>query len=203
MTALSLYSDNEDFKNDLTGQINRFLADSVFTEEMPEITVVDENIQKCRQIREANANMPIILLTSSADNADDRLNIIIKKPFKLRQLIDVLQTANNKLDNSVAGYLSFNDYELRPATKEIADLVSGKVIKLTEKEVGIIKYLYKCADRFVGKNELQKDVWNYNGEVTTHTIETHIYRLRQKVENNTHRRLIITDSGGYKLNTGV
>ena len=115
-------------------------------------------------------------------------------------LLDTIRAANNKLDNSKEGFLVFNNYELRPNAREIKDLLTGEVTKLTEKEVYILKYLYKSSDRYVVKNDLQKDVWKYNEDVTTHTIETHIYRLRQKVEKDNGRRLIITDNGGYKLN---
>ena len=113
--------------------------------------------------------------------------------------LDVLRAANNNLDNSEDGYLTFNGYELRPNLREIVDLPSGKVTKLTEKEIGILKYLYKTQGTYVSKTDLQPNVWKYSEDVTTHTIETHIYRLRQKVEQNGGRRLIVTDNGGYML----
>ena len=80
------------------------------------------------------------------------------------------------------------------------NLRNNEVIKLTEKEVAILKYLYKSPERIVTKNELLQEVWGYAPEVTTHTIETHIYRLRQKVEHeNPEAQLIITLDGGYRL----
>ena len=94
----------------------------------------------------------------------------------------------------------FNQYELHPLAKEIVNLRNNELVKLTEKEVAVIKYLYKSKDKIVTKNDLLKDVWDYNAEVTTHTIETHIYRLRQKVEHeNAEAQLILTEDGGYKL----
>ena len=127
------------------------------------------------------------------------LNIYVKKPFSLMSFLDVLRAANNNLDNSADGYLVFNDYELRPNLREIADIQSGEVIKLTEREIDILKYLYKNQGRYVSKSDLQRNVWKYSEEVATHTIETHIYRLRQKVEQNGGRRLIVTENGGYML----
>ena len=96
--------------------------------------------------------------------------------------------------------MTFNNYELHPAAKEILNLRNNELIKLTEKEVAVIKYLYKAKDRIVSKTDLLQDVWDYNAEVSTHTIETHIYRLRQKVEQgDADAQLIITENGGYKL----
>lgn len=96
--------------------------------------------------------------------------------------------------------MNFNQYELRPSKKEILNLRNGEVIKLTEKEVAIIKYLYKAKDKIVSKTNCCKEVWGYSPEVTTHTIETHIYRLRQKVEHeDTSAQIILTSDGGYQL----
>lgn len=97
--------------------------------------------------------------------------------------------------------MQFNDYELRPLGKEIYNFRNDEVIKLTEKEIAILKYLYKAgADKIVSKNELLQEVWGYNPDVTTHTIETHIYRLRQKVEHDdASAQLILTTDGGYQL----
>lgn len=200
MVNILFFSDNEDFKNDLILQIEHFAEDANVTTEAPDIIIVDEDKNKYLQERSKYPSIPMLLLTSAPQSDTDNLNLVIHKPFNLMKLIDVVRAANNKLDNSADGFLNFNDYELHPTSKEIADLRSGKIIKLTEKEVGIIKYLYKMRNEYVSKNDLQTNVWQYNENVTTHTVETHIYRLRQKVEHDT-RRLIITDSGKYKLNT--
>ena len=84
--------------------------------------------------------------------------------------------------------------------KDIINQRNNEVIKLTEKEVAIIKYLYKSQDHIVTKNDLLQDVWGYAPDVTTHTIETHVYRLRQKVEHeDADAQLIVTLDGGYRL----
>ena len=75
-----------------------------------------------------------------------------------------------------------------------------KKIRLTEKETNILKYLYRAGGKPVARDELLAEVWGYNAAVTTHTLETHIYRLRQKVEPDpAHARLLLTDAGGYRL----
>lgn len=200
MSNILVFSGNADFKEDLERQISRFISESKFVEKSPDIIIIDEDVNVFKQKRHEYPTVPMIFLSQISDIMGDKLNILIKKPFSLMLLLDTIRAANNKLDNSKEGFLVFNNYELRPNAREIKDLLTGEVTKLTEKEVYILKYLYKSSDRYVVKNDLQKDVWKYNEDVTTHTIETHIYRLRQKVEKDNGRRLIITDNGGYKLN---
>ena len=90
-------------------------------------------------------------------------------------------------------------YEFRPAQKLLIDEKARK-IRLTEKEANILKYLYRAGEKPVSREELLTQVWGYNAGVTTHTLETHIYRLRQKIEPDASgTRLLLTDAGGYRL----
>ena len=142
------------------------------------------------------------MLLSEADEIfeSSNLNITVAKPLQLDAFLNQLRAGSNLLDNSADGYLHFNRYELRPVAREILNLRNNEIVKLTEKEVAIIKYLYKARDKIVAKNELLQEVWGYSPDVSTHTIETHIYRLRQKVEHeNPEAQLIMTEDGGYKL----
>ena len=204
MSNILIYSNNKDFADDLILQTIRYVPEFVITDDediIPDVAVIDEDTEKFMQIREQYKNIPLIFLSSDNQKIlQSRLNISIKKPFQLMKFFDILKSANNKLDNTVDGYLVFGIYELHPSEKEIKNLVSAEIIKLTEKEVSIIKYLHKYSNEYINKNELQKNVWKYNEEVSTHTIETHIYRLRRKVEKNGAPQLILTDKGGYKLN---
>lgn len=198
MAHILFISDNEDFAEDLKAQILRFAPDFSFVEKAPDLLLIDENSECCNELRQKYPTIPLIFL-SAENKENDILNIYVKKPFSLMSFLDVLRAANNNLDNSADGYLTFNDYELRPNLREIVDIQSGDVIKLTEREIDILKYLYKNQGHYVSKSDLQRNVWKYNEEVATHTIETHIYRLRQKVEQKGGRRLIITENGGYML----
>ncbi len=198
MAHILFISDNEDFAEDLKAQILRFAPDFSFVENAPDLLLIDEDSECCNELRQKYPTIPLIFL-SAENKENDILNIYVKKPFSLMSFLDVLRAANNNLDNSADGYLTFNDYELRPNLREIVDIQSGDVIKLTEREIDILKYLYKNQGHYVSKSDLQRNVWKYNEEVATHTIETHIYRLRQKVEQKGGRRLIITENGGYML----
>jgi DNA-binding response OmpR family regulator len=73
-------------------------------------------------------------------------------------------------------------------------------VRLTEKETAILKYLYRSGHKVVSRGVLLDEVWGYNAGVNTHTLETHIYRLRQKIERDpSHAEILITESGGYRL----
>jgi len=82
-------------------------------------------------------------------------------------------------------------------------LVGGegrKKVRLTEKETAILKYLYRAGPKVIGRDTLLGEVWGYNAGVTTHTLETHIYRLRQKIEREPARaEILVTEPGGYRL----
>src|SRR6185295_12499001 len=91
-------------------------------------------------------------------------------------------------------------YSFRPSAKMLFDETNRKKIRLTEKETAIIKFLYRAGEKVVGRDTLLNEVWGYNAGVTTHTLETHIYRLRQKIEKDpTNAAILITDRGGYRL----
>ena len=197
---VGLITANNDFREDLLLQMGKYLDNFVCTQEAPDIIVIDDDVAALRQTRTKFPTTPIILLTAENNVAENKLNLVLQKPFSLWKLIDLMHSANNHLDSSKEGTLIFNQYKLQPNARKITDLVTGEETKLTEKEVNILKYLYKTPNKFVSKTDLQINVWQYNQEVTTHTIETHIYRLRQKVEKNNGRQLIVTDNGKYKLN---
>jgi DNA-binding response OmpR family regulator len=89
-------------------------------------------------------------------------------------------------------------YTFRPSAKVLVE--GQKRIRLTEKETNILKYLQRAGST-VSRDVLLHEVWGYNPAVSTHTLETHIYRLRQKIEKDPSRaQLLITESGGYRLN---
>ncbi|HEU4518134.1 MAG TPA: winged helix-turn-helix domain-containing protein, partial [Microvirga sp.] len=90
-------------------------------------------------------------------------------------------------------------YTFRPGSK-LLTTEKGSKLKLTEKETAILRYLYRAGQKVVGRDILLAEVWGYNSNVTTHTLETHIYRLRQKIESDpSNARILVTETGGYKL----
>ncbi len=204
MPNILFYSTNDDFKSDLVSQIAQYAKEfEVFYQEdgvVPDILMVDDDLSVLKAWQKKYENIPSFLFTSVTDLSSCSANHLIFKPMKLTTFLDELHACLNLFENSTDGYLSFNDYEVRPIKKDIINHRNNEVIKLTEKEVAVIKYLFKANERVVSKNELLQEVWGYAPDATTHTIETHIYRLRQKVEHDdSSAQLIITLEGGYKL----
>ena len=207
MPNILLLSNNEDFALDLSEQITLYAHDFTILPQDDEnslidMIILDERAQDLKTLRAHHPNTPIILLQKEGDDSVESsvLNQVIFKPLSLEGLLNQIQAGINLVDNSEAGYLNFNRYELRPLQKEIYNERNSETIKLTEKEVAIIKFLYKNKDKNVSKNDLLQEVWGYSPDASTHTIETHIYRLRQKVEHeDTSAQLIVTEDGGYKL----
>ncbi len=206
MPSILFLSDNEGFAEDLCGQIHLYAPEFSIEREDDDasydIYILDEKRELLPRLREKHVKSPIVLLEKNVEGLGENgdLVFLVEKPFRLNEFLNNLRSCINKFENSSDAYLTFNNYELHPLAKEILNLRNNELIKLTEKVVAVIKYLYKAKDKIVSKTDLLQDVWDYNAEVSTHTIETHIYRLRQKVEHDdVDAQLIITENGGYKL----
>ena len=201
MSNVLILSENTVFKEDLSDQIKYHIPEFEIVDDsmIADIIVIDENEGLLKK-EERNNNAPMILLTKEEDNVESKVQKIILKPFVLSRFFDALKSSINIFENSDEGNIEFNQYILYPSRKEIFNQRDETTTKLTEREVSMIKYLYKNADRTVSKNDLMQEVWEYSADVATHTVETHIYRLRQKIEqDNSDNQIIITSEGGYQL----
>lgn len=159
------------------------------------------------KVRKAGIKVPIIMLTGADTEADTikgltaGANDYIVKPFRYGELLARLRRHLAIFDNSDDAVFSIGPYTFRPAAKLLIEPTKNRKIRLTEKEAAILKYLYRANNKPVQRQVLLNEVWGYNANVTTHTLETHIYRLRQKIEPDpSNVRLLVTEGGGYKLN---
>ena len=160
----------------------------------------------CAQLRQDGFRMPIIMLTGSDDEADvvrgldAGANDYIAKPFRLAELLARLRAQLRIFENSEDAVFTIGPYTFRPSAKLLQEPQKNRRIRLTEKEAAILKFLYRAGERPVARQVLLNEVWGYNAAVTTHTLETHIYRLRQKIEPDpSNARLLVTEGGGYRL----
>jgi DNA-binding response OmpR family regulator len=160
----------------------------------------------CSKLRKQGHRMPIIMLTgfdSETDvvkGLDCGANDYIAKPFKLAVLLARLRAQLRIFENSEDAVFTIGPYTFRPAAKLLQEPAKNRRIRLTEKEAAILKFLYRAGTRSVARQVLLNEVWGYNAAVTTHTLETHIYRLRQKIEPDpANARLLVTEGGGYRL----
>lgn len=159
----------------------------------------------CKEMRDAGVSAPIVMLTGELDDAstisalDAGAVDYVTKPFKFNVLLARIRAHLRSHQSSEDAVFQIGPYEFRPGTKTLT-LSDGKRVRLTEKETSILRYLYRAGLKPVPREELLREVWGYNSGVTTHTLETHIYRLRQKIEPEaTAPKLLITETGGYRL----
>ena len=191
--------------NSATGGIERAKA------EQPDLLVFDVNLpdmdgrEAVKQLRKSGFKSPIIMLTANDSDADQILgldsgaNDYVTKPFKFAVLLARIRAQLRQHEQSEDAVFSVGPYSFKPAQKLMLD-EKGSKIRLTEKETAIIKFLYRAGERVVPRETLLLEVWGYNAGVTTHTLETHIYRLRQKIEKDpSNAEILVTEVGGYKL----
>jgi DNA-binding response OmpR family regulator len=160
----------------------------------------------CRQLRDLGVKAPIIMLTGAAQEEEQQVqgldagaNDYVLKPFKFSVLLARIRAHLRSHEASEDAIYRIGPYEFRPAMRLLLDQTQKK-IRLTDKEASILRYLYRSGEKPVGREELLREVWGYNANVTTHTLETHIYRLRQKIEPDAQSpKLLITETGGYRL----
>jgi len=157
-----------------------------------------------REFRESGITCPIIMLTAADSDTDtieglqSGANDYIAKPFRFAVLMARLHAHLRSHGQSEDAVYKIGPYTFRPSAKLLID-AKGKRVRLTEKETNILKFLYRSGDT-VPRDTLLHEVWGYNPAVTTHTLETHIYRLRQKIESSPGQaQLLVTESGGYRL----
>nr|WP_303651322.1 response regulator transcription factor [Asticcacaulis currens] len=161
--------------------------------------------EACRLLRKSGLTTPVIMLTGAASDSDQILgldagaNDYVTKPFRFAVLLARIRAQVRSHETSEDATFRIGPYEFKPALKLLIDQVQKK-IRLTEKETNILKYLYRAGGKPISREELLTEVWGYNAGVTTHTLETHVYRLRQKIEPDpANARLLMTDAGGYRL----
>jgi DNA-binding response OmpR family regulator len=180
-------------------------------ERKPDLILLDIDLpdmngrEACRQMRAGGVAAPVIMLTAAAGDDDTvqgldaGANDYVTKPYKFAVLLARIRAQLRSHEHSEGAVFRLGGYEFRPAAKILIDEKQRK-IRLTEKETNILKYLYRAGEKPVPREELLAEVWGYNAGVTTHTLETHVYRLRQKIEPDpANARLLLTEAGGYKL----
>ena len=153
--------------------------------------------------------MPIIVATGSMDEDDvvralgAGANDYVTKPFRLEEIQARIRAQLRIFDNSGNATITIGHYSFRPAAKLLVDQKRRR-LSLTNKETQILKFLYKAGAKAVTRPMLLEGVWGYNSGVETHTLETHIYRLRQKIElDAADCRILVTEGGGYRLHTDL
>jgi DNA-binding response OmpR family regulator len=156
-------------------------------------------------LRKTGFKAPVIMLTGQDTESDTILgleagaNDYVTKPFRFAVLLARIRSQLRQHEQSEDAVFTIGRYTFRPSAKVLID-ERGHKVRLTEKETAILKFLYRADEKVVTRDVLLHEVWGYNSNVTTHTLETHIYRLRQKIEHDPSKsELLVTEAGGYKL----
>jgi DNA-binding response OmpR family regulator len=221
--ALLLVDDDDDLREALMEQLSLYeefrirqattAADGIAMarDEHTDLLIVDVGLpdmdgrEAVKLLRKGGFKSPIIMLTGHDTDSDTILgleagaNDYVTKPFKIAVLLARIRAQLRQHEQSEDAVFTIGPYSFHPAQK-ILITEDEKKVRLTEKETAILKYLYRAEEKVVTRAVLLEEVWGYNSGVTTHTLETHIYRLRQKIEADpSNARLLVTDAGGYKL----
>jgi DNA-binding response OmpR family regulator len=158
-----------------------------------------------RILRKNGFKAPVIMLTGHDTDSDTILglesgaNDYVTKPFRFAVLLARIRAQLRQHEASEDAIFNIGPYTFRPSSRLLLN-PKGSKVRLTEKETAILRYLYRAGQRPVSRDTLLQEVWGYNSGVTTHTLETHIYRLRQKVEKDaTNPAILVTEAGGYRL----
>ncbi len=156
-------------------------------------------------MRKAGFKAPVIMLTGHDSDSDTILgleagaNDYVTKPFRFAVLLARVRAQLRQHEASEDAVFNVGQFSFRPASKLLVS-EKGSKVRLTEKETAILRFLYRSGQKPVSREVLLQEVWGYNSGVTTHTLETHIYRLRQKIEKDpSNASLLVTEGGGYKL----
>jgi DNA-binding response OmpR family regulator len=201
---------HEDF--DTVGVRSAAKALALVREERFDLIILDvalpdmDGREVCRAMRRAGVKTPIVMLTGADSDSDTILgldsgaNDYVTKPFRFGVLLARVRAQLRQHEQSEDAVFAIGSYTFRPGAKMLVDDKQNQKIRLTEKETSILKYLYRAGDTVVPRDKLLTEVWGYNAGVTTHTLETHIYRLRQKIEKDpSSAELLVTAPGGYRL----
>jgi len=177
----------------------------------PDLVIMDVGLpdidgrEAVKIARKGGYKGPILLLTGHDSEADMVLglesgaNDYVTKPFRFAVLLARMRAHLRQHEGSDEALLKIGPYTFRPSSKLLVNEKGGKV-RLTEKETAILRFLFRAGGQTVSRDILLREVWGYNAQVTTHTLETHIYRLRQKIESDpAQTKILITEPGGYRL----
>ncbi|MDC0196517.1 response regulator transcription factor [Gammaproteobacteria bacterium] len=160
----------------------------------------------CAAMRKNGIKTPIVILSRTNTDEDTILaldagaNDYVTKPFRVNVLMARLRARIREAEQSEHAVFQIGHYSFRPLDKSMQDNRNEQKIRLTEKETAIVKFLYLASDAVVSRDTLLGEVWGYNAGVTTHTLETHVYRLRQKIEEDpSNAMILVTEPTGYRI----
>ncbi len=168
-----------------------------------DLVVIDDSVagsaEARRRLRSLGHDVPLLVLCAQ-DAADTEAEAVVTKPLRLGSL-----TA--RISELLARKEAVRDVAIGPwrflPERRCLRGADGSTVRLTDKEVAILNRLARAGGAVVARETLLEEVWGYSAAITTHTLETHVYRLRRKIESETATSgLLVTEGGGYRLTVG-
>jgi DNA-binding response OmpR family regulator len=204
---LELHEEFETVEVESATQALQALAEEPFDLVLLDIGLPDMDGRKaCRLMRRAGVRVPIIMLTGADTDSDTILgfesgaNDYVTKPFRLGVLMARIRSHLRQHEQSEDAVFRIGRFRFHPSENLLHEEEAGIRLRLTGKETSILKFLYRAGDRVVDRETLLAEVWGYGEGINTHTLETHIYRLRQKIEHDpANAEILVTQGGGYRL----
>jgi DNA-binding response OmpR family regulator len=165
-----------------------------------------DGCELCAGLRRSGARVPIVMLSTAVNEQDvvrgldSGANDYVLRPFRVAELTARLRAQIRAYESSEDVVLTIGPYYFRPGARQLFDPVENRRIRLTDKEAGVLKFLYRAGNKPTGRQTLLREVWGYSAGASTHTVETHIYRLRRKIEvSPASARILVNEEGGYRL----
>ncbi|MCL6229108.1 response regulator transcription factor [Bartonella bilalgolemii] len=175
---------------------------AIFDVKLPDL----DGREAVKKLRFQGFRAPIIMITNCDTDCDTILgfkmgvNDYVTKPFRFSVLLARIRAQLRQYEYNENVIFYIGPYIFKPREKFLIDKQNDK-IHLTEKETAILQYLYDNRNKIVNRETLLEYIWGYNADIITHTLETHIYRLRKKIEKDPSKaKILVTDHNGYRLN---
>ena len=166
----------------------------------PDVCITGQ-LATAHDLRRRYPQTAIIFCTEGDETPPPGVEAVLTRPFRLGLLLSRLGAFLQNRDCQTAGAITIGPWTLKPIEKLlVASGGNHDFIRLTDKETALLLHLYHSRDHAATREELLAAVWSYGDLVTTHTLETHIWRLRQKIEDDpAQAQWLLTQEGGYRL----
>ena len=145
---------------------------------------IKDNYNILTNIENEKKSKIIIVLDDQVDKSQVKkfrnLNFIVK-PFKLNQMIDIIKDFFISYETDEKNINITNNLIFKPETKILLNKNNSTIIKLTEKESGLLNFILENKEKVLKKDEILTNVWGISERINTHTLETHVYSLKKKL----------------------